>query len=36
MLKQFVYPLANRFVLQPLGRVTRGMTLGVRAVVMDA
>jgi 8-oxo-dGTP pyrophosphatase MutT (NUDIX family) len=36
MLKQIIYPLANRFVLQPLGRVTRGMTLGVRGVVTDS
>jgi 8-oxo-dGTP pyrophosphatase MutT (NUDIX family) len=35
MFKQVIYPLANRFLLQPLGRVTRGMTLGVRGVVID-
>ncbi len=35
MFKQVIYPFANRFLLQPLGRVTRGMTLGVRGVVID-
>jgi ADP-ribose pyrophosphatase YjhB (NUDIX family) len=35
MIKGFIYPMANRLLLQPLGRVTRGMTLGVRAVVSD-
>jgi 8-oxo-dGTP pyrophosphatase MutT (NUDIX family) len=35
MLKTLLYPMANRLLLQPLGRVTRGMTLGVRAVVRD-
>jgi ADP-ribose pyrophosphatase YjhB (NUDIX family) len=35
MIKGFIYPMANRLLLQPLGRVTRGMTLGVRAVVRD-
>ncbi len=35
MLKSLIYPLANRLLLQPLGRVTRGMTLGVRGVVID-
>lgn len=35
MLKQLIYPWANRLLLQPLGRVTRGMTLGVRGVVLD-
>jgi ADP-ribose pyrophosphatase YjhB (NUDIX family) len=35
MIKGLIYPIANRLLLQPLGRVTRGMTLGVRAVVRD-
>ncbi len=35
MLKSLIYPLANWLLLQPLGRVTRGMTLGVRGVVID-
>jgi ADP-ribose pyrophosphatase YjhB (NUDIX family) len=35
MIKGFIYPMANRLLLQPLGRVTRGMTLGVRAAVSD-
>ena len=36
MFKRLIYPLANRLLLQPLGRVTRGMTLGVRGVVIDS
>lgn len=35
MLKSFVFPIANRLLLQPFGRVSRGMTLGTRAVVRD-
>lgn len=36
MLKSFIFPIANKLLLQPLGRVTRGMTLGTRGVVRDA
>ena len=36
MLKSFIFPIANRLLLQPLGRMTRGMTLGTRGVVRDA
>lgn len=36
MLKSFIFPIANRLLLQPFGRVSRGMTLGTRAVVRDA
>ena len=36
MLKSYMFPIANRLLLQPIGRVTRGMTLGTRAVVRDA
>lgn len=36
MLKSFMFPIANRLLLQPLGRMTRGMTLGTRGVVRDA
>ena len=36
MLKSFLFPVANKLLLQPLGRVTRGMTLGTRGVVSDA
>ena len=36
MIKGLLYPLVNRLLLQPLGRVTRGMTLGVRAAVADS
>ncbi|NNJ77570.1 MAG: NUDIX domain-containing protein [Anderseniella sp.] len=36
MLKSILFPLANRLLLQPFGRVSRGMTLGTRAVVRDA
>jgi 8-oxo-dGTP pyrophosphatase MutT (NUDIX family) len=36
MLKSYMFPIANKLLLQPLGRVTRGMTLGTRAVVRDA
>ncbi len=35
MLKTVIYPMANRLLLQPMGRLTRGMTLGVRAIVQD-
>ena len=35
MLKSFLFPVANKLLLQPLGRVTRGMTLGTRGVVRD-
>lgn len=35
MLKSFMFPIANRLVLQPIGRLTRGMTLGTRGVVTD-
>ena len=36
MLKSFIFPIANRIVLQPIGRLTRGMTLGTRGVVVDS
>jgi 8-oxo-dGTP pyrophosphatase MutT (NUDIX family) len=36
MLKSILFPLANRLLLQPFGRVSRGITLGTRAVVRDA
>ncbi len=36
MFKSFVFPIANRLLLQPFGRVSRGTTLGTRAVVRDA
>ncbi len=35
MLKSFMFPIANRLLLQPFGRVVRGMTLGTRGVVRD-
>ena len=35
MLKSFLFPIANRLVLQPIGRLSRGMTLGTRGVVTD-
>ena len=35
MFKTILYPVVNRRVLQPLMRMTRGMTLGVRTVVSD-
>lgn len=35
MIKRFVYPVANKLVLQPAARILRGMTLGVRGVAMD-
>jgi len=35
MLKSFIFPIANRLLLQPIGRLTRGMTLGTRGVVTD-
>ncbi len=35
MIRSIIYPIANRLVLQPLSRITRGMTLGVRAIVRD-
>lgn len=31
-----MFPIANRLLLQPFGRLSRGMTLGTRAVVRDA
>jgi len=36
MLKSFMFPVANKILLQPLGRLTRGMTLGTRGVVIDS
>ncbi len=36
MLKSFMFPIANRLLLQPIGRMTRGITLGTRGVVKDA
>ncbi|WP_108881091.1 NUDIX domain-containing protein [Anderseniella sp. Alg231-50] len=36
MLKSVMFPIANRLLLQPLGRLTRGMTLGTRGVIRDA
>lgn len=30
-----MFPIANRLLLQPFGRMTRGMTLGTRGVVSD-
>ena len=36
MLKSLIFPVANKLVLQPVGRLTRGMTLGTRGVVRDA
>jgi len=35
MIRSIIYPIANRLVLQPLSRITRGMTLGVRAIARD-
>ena len=35
VLRKLAYPLANRLLLQPLGRITRGKTLGVRGVAID-
>jgi len=35
MLKSFLFPVVNRLFLQPVGRLTRGMTLGTRCVVTD-
>lgn len=35
MLKSFLFPIANKLLLQPAGRLARGMTLGTRAVVTD-
>ena len=35
MLKSFMFPLANKLLLQPVGRLARGMTLGTRGVVID-
>jgi ADP-ribose pyrophosphatase YjhB (NUDIX family) len=36
MLKSFLFPIANKLLLQPAGRLMRGMTLGTRGVVTDA
>lgn len=35
MLKSFLFPIANQLLLQPAGRLVRGMTLGTRGVVTD-
>ena len=36
MLKAFMFPIANKLLLQPLGRLKRGITLGTRGVVIDS
>jgi ADP-ribose pyrophosphatase YjhB (NUDIX family) len=33
--RKLVYPLANRLLLQPFSRISRGKTLGVRGVAID-
>ena len=35
MLKSFLFPIANKLLLQPAGRLARGMTLGTRGVITD-
>jgi len=36
MLKGLIFPVANKLLLQPFGRLKRGMTLGIRGVVIDS